>query len=588
MRHAIGVLVLVLAASFVLPSNVLAQPQAYDVVVDSASEPTGLPHNSFPYIRWNYAADGGAYNGSMLWANDNSSAMHLWGAGTGLGLAVVQQSNTRQIAWSIDQGAGGSGIINTNYDTGDNPGVRYHTYVLASTGTLAAGFHILEVTTNNSLGGGETIILDALYVYGPLPTKRYENEYWWYNGGPGTWAAYDQGASADIYASAASICYSLGSNVWCTYRFNGSAVLLVYQPRSDWDVTLTWDVDSGSSSGSISAPYPLDGGSTNFRTPVILDNSLSYGMHDLVLSDLGDGTGWQLRLLDAIEVIDDAPPKTRYEIAKGNTNNKIGFIHWNNWYEETGQPGASNGDRVYAFDYTTQGATQSVTFLCYGTGVDLGIYRYGNGEYVGWDVDDGSYTGMYDSWWWLGVGDYPMLPLTGPITLTPGFHKVTVTNMDQSGAAITVLDYLDVYNDDWSSVTEVENTATEIIYNGSWNTADPDGACSGGSRATTTDNTTPASMRLDFEGTAVAVLGWRQSICTSYNWSIDGGAGGSGTVDQYDAVDASVRVVDFIVNGLADTVHTLTITHGGAAGAIEIDLIAVKGTPLAVKDWQQY
>mgnify|MGYP001248650343 CR=1 FL=1 len=47
--------------------------------------------------------------------------------------------------------------------------------------------------------------------------------------------------------------------------------------------------------------------------------------------------------------------------------------------------------------------------------------------------------------------------------------------------------------------------------------------------------------------------------------------------------------VDFIVNGLTDGPHTLTISHGGGSGYIEIDYIAVKGTTSTpVMDWALY
>lgn len=111
----------------------LAGTQVFDVVKNFSNAPQGNPHNSYPYDMWVDEADAGAYNGGFLWANQQASGMHLWGVGTGLALRVVQQGNTRQISWKIDGGSGGSGIIDTNFDTGDRPGVRYTTYVLAAT-----------------------------------------------------------------------------------------------------------------------------------------------------------------------------------------------------------------------------------------------------------------------------------------------------------------------------------------------------------------------------------------------------------------------------------------------------------------------
>jgi hypothetical protein len=345
-------------------------------------------------------------------------------------------------------------------------------------------------------------------------------------------------------------------------------------------------------SGILEPPDPRVTQATDFRMPIVLANSLPYGAHTLTLTNGGGGTGWDLILLDALQVIDNQPPKTRYEITKSETDNKVGFIHWNKWGQEA-HAAASHGEYVYAFDAAQESATQTMNFLFCGTGVDLGIWRYGNGEYIGWNVDDGAYTGSYDSWWWLaklspeaGEGAFPTIPLTGPVSLGNGFHKVVLTNLNRSATQIIVLDYFDVYNDGWSDVTEFENTDPMISYTGTWDVATAEPGSSGGSRATTNDPA--ATMSLGFEGTSVAVIGWKQDICTAYNWSIDSGAGGSGTVNQFDSVDTGLRVLDLIVNGLSNGPHTLTISHGGGAGYIEIDYIAVKRTPTGIDDWRLY
>lgn len=569
----------------------LAGTQVFDVVKNFSNAPQGNPHNSYPYDMWVDEADAGAYNGGFLWANQQVSGMHLWGVGTGLALRVVQQGNTRQISWKIDGGSGGSGIIDTNFDTGDRPGVRYTTYVLAATGTLSSGFHIIEVDTNNSLGLNETIILDALEVYDGVPTTLIDQVNWYYIGGPATWAVSDNTLESDKYAYGGSICYTLGAGAACQASFNGTGVMLIMSSRWDWDTKIDWSIDGGLASGTLLPPHTrLGGASTNFRAPVVLAQGLPYGAHTLTLTNGGGGTGWDLIILDALQVINNAPPKTRYEVTKSPADNKMGFIHWNKWYQE-GNAEASAGNQVYAFDYPVESATQTMTFLFCGTGVDLGIWRYGNGEFIGWSIDDGAYAGSYDSWWWLAAppaqGDRPILPLSGPVSLSSGLHKVEVTNLNRSAAQIIVLDFFEVYNDGWAGVTEVENTDPALAYTGSWVVADPEPNSSGGSRATTSDPA--ATLSLTFNGTSVAVVGWKQDICTTYNWSIDNGAGGSGVIDQFDSVDASVRPVDFIVNGLTDGPHTLTISHGGGSGYIEIDYIAVKGTTSTpVMDWALY
>ena len=587
MKGMVGVLMVV---CLFYSSSAFAQTQVFDVVKFAIDDPSGNPHNTYPYDFWVKEPDASAFNGSFLWAPSQNSAMHLWGAGTGLGLRVVQQGNTKQIGWKIDGGVGGAGVIDTSIDTGNTPGVRYATYVLAATGTLTAGFHILEVTTNNSLGAGETITLDALEVYGAIPTTLHDQVNWYFAGGSGVWAPNDNTQESNNYATGGSIAYTLGAGISCSYRFSGSGVALLISARWDWDTKIEWSIDGGLSSGTLTGPYPLDNGSTNFRMPIVLDDNLPYGVHTLSLTNGGGGTAWDLIILDGLVTIGEIPPKTRYEIAKDATNNKVGFVHWNKWPSE-GNAYASNGEQVYAFDATQEGATQSVSFLFCGTGLDMGIWRYGNGEYIGWNVDDGAFTGVYDSWWWLagnpGTGDRPTLPLTGPtsLSLDAGFHKAVITNLDRSAAQIIVLDYFDVYNDDWDSVTEYENDNPAIVYTGTWENA-PDPAPSGGSRAATSDPT--ATLSLTFQGTSVAVIGWKQDICTSYNWSIDNGAGGSGTVDQFDGFDTQLRVIDFIVNGLSNGTHTLTMSHGGGAGYIEIDYIAVRAGATSVDDWTLY
>src|SRR5262249_10117653 len=65
-------------------------------------------------------------------------------------------------------------------------------------------------------------------------------------------------------------------------------------------------------------------------------------------------------------------------------------------------------------------------------------------------------------------------------------------------------------------------------------------------------------------GTSIAVNGYEQAGNTStYNWSIDNGLGGSGTIDQSLDDDFAIRWPELIVNGLTNTAHTLTITASG-------------------------
>lgn len=574
--------------------------QLADIVVHSASAEDMAPINSFSYWRWNQEnGQAGAYNGTILWANENISAMHIGFAGTGVGLRVRQQSNTKEILWRINDGVDGTGVIDTDYDTGDNPGYLFYTYVLASTGTLSAGFHVVSVSTNTSLVPDTTIVLDAIEVYDPQAAERHEQIYWFFSGGPGTWAADDTGGEANTLASGGSICYTLGEGAACEYRFQGTAASLRVQPRWDWDTVLGWDIDGGFRSGTFdggdfadpSTQLYLDGGSTNFRFSHVLANDLPAGAHTLTLTNLGGGSNaaWSLVLLDALDVIDDSPSPTRHEAAKEGGDPQVGYVHWNKWFYETGYAGASgeDQDQVYAFDATVEGGTQTMTFFFNGTGVDLGFYRYGNGEYLGWSVDDGAMTGEYDSWWWLATGDRITLPLTGSTGLSPGFHKVEVTNLDRSPAQIIVMDFFDVYNE--QPIIKVENTNPNLSYTGTWETF-ADSAASMGSFARTSDPA--ATLTLPFSGTDLVIVGAGGPAFDSYTWQIDGGAGGSGTVNQNDPLDNNIRVPDVIVNGLAGEEHTLVIDHNGGTGLIGIDFIALSGslpsTGLPQSDWPAY
>ncbi len=298
MKGMVGVLIVV---CLFYSSLTVAETQVFDVVKFSIDDPNGNPHNTYPYDFWVKEPDASAFNGSFLWAPSLNSAMHLWGTGTGLGLRVVQQGNTKQIGWRIDGGAGGAGVINTNIDTGDIPGVRYATHVLAATGTLAAGFHILEVTTNNSLGAGETITLDAIEVYGAIPVTLIDQVEWTYE--PGWGSTNDSSLESNNYATGGSVAWVTGAGATCSQSFDGSGVALLISARWDWDTKIDWNIDGTLSSGTLVGPYPLDNGSTNFRMPVVLDDSLPNGTHTLTLTDGGGGTGWDLIILDGLEVL---------------------------------------------------------------------------------------------------------------------------------------------------------------------------------------------------------------------------------------------------------------------------------------------
>ncbi|BBO31262.1 hypothetical protein [Lacipirellula parvula] len=91
------------------------------------------------------------------------------------------------------------------------------------------------------------------------------------------------------------------------------------------------------------------------------------------------------------------------------------------------------------------------------------------------------------------------------------------------------------------------------------------------------NSTINSEVNIVFSGSGVSLIHslWQQGATAS--WSIDGGAGGSGTI-QMNAATRTDQVETLLATGLAQTLHVLTIKKiGGAAStAIQIDGVVVQ------------
>lgn len=171
---------------------------------------------------------------------------------------------------------------------------------------------------------------------------------------------------------------------------------------------------------------------------------------------------------------------------------------------------------------------------------------------------------------------------------TDRIHILRVRALDSDGLHATqggkwrvILDAVRVYDDVPLAFDDDSNVSGNWTYSSGWQQGLDFNVYEGTRTAT---NTPAETVSINFTGTSIVVLGFASnsgaiggifgtgpSFSGTYTWQIDGGAGGSGIIDQSIDHNFAVRWPELLVNGLSPGPHTLEITVVGANSAPSAD-----------------
>lgn len=242
---------------------------------------------------------------------------------------------------------------------------------------------------------------------------------------------------------------------------------------------------------------------------------------------------------------------------------------------------------------------QLVEFTFAGTGVTAGLVHYGNGAELNWKIVGAAGNvvsqGTLDLKSDVASEDGDVLAAEGSLPL--GLYKVVLDPKEGSAGAVVALDWMDVYG---NAIERIEETDSRVAKTGAWSTPNSSlDSWIGGrllsGRACTMSQTQGDKITLTFNGSDVAVVNVYRSDATdgtvggTFSWSIDNGAGGSGTIDtsknQYDGqAFRDVRVSTILAKGLAaNTAHTLTCTITSSGKDVRFDAFDVYSPTVPVE-----
>ena len=135
------------------------------------------------------------------------------------------------------------------------------------------------------------------------------------------------------------------------------------------------------------------------------------------------------------------------------------------------------------------------------------------------------------------------------------------------------------------AVVEQTDDSFSFQHSGQW-IVDTNPNYSGGSAMVT--SVTNSEVNIVFAGSGISLLHSTWNLGATATWSIDQGAGGSGTINMM-STDRRDRVTTTLATNLTPTLHTLTIKKASGGGSIVVDGVEVRrpGSPLGDFDRDQ-
>lgn len=285
-------------------------------------------------------------------------------------------------------------------------------------------------------------------------------------------------------------------------------------------------------------------------------------------------------------------------------DNKVGVRYFDASFGATGLP-ATDGDALLLFDpveyagrlaatgeITVPSKLPEMRLPFVGSGLDVSYVADDIGEVFEWEVVE------------AGSGDTFHVVASGSVDTNSGgggfaaasaslvpqgtlptdriyMLRLKATDTDGLGGGgnwRVFIDSVDVYDNSALTYDDDSN------FSGNWDYNEPSnwdiGFADNGFYEATRSGT-PAideSVDISFDGTSIVVTGmqWGDTdvsptgefrVTGSYDWEIDGGLYGSGTIDASLDVSTGIRWPELVVNHLPSGPHTLTLTNTGNAGA---------------------
>lgn len=507
---------------------------AGEVAMSRSDNLEGDLFGTWTFTNWDTPDDpiSEAIEGSRASSNNPGSTIQYQFAGTSLAIVGLADTGATGVYdWSIDGGAGGSGRVDQSLDSSFS--LRWPEVIVNG---LAPGNHTVLITALGSPVAG---------ALGPKPNSGFtEIDAFYFIPNPA-----GSGVAVNVPEPSGIALLSIV----------GCSCLVSRNRRSHWQTLVSWSVAA----------------------------------------------------CCALVLASAANAQTRHQVFKSSTAAPdMGFRYFNG-ASDAAMAQASDGTAVFMRDEVEWDLTQGFShyydnetrFLFRGTGIDLKYLKDPLGEQLNWQVIDGGYEGSYNvvasgstNTFDAGGTSLQTLSAVAPGTLNANklyMLRVWAKDTDLSNAKRAVfLDAVDVYGEQPFNLDDNTNTSGRWTFTnwGSPQLANSDAI--GGSRAAS--NTANSTIQFSFNGTSVAVFGFTQSgVNGTYNWSIDNGAGGSGTIDQTMDFDFGIRFPELLVNGLTAGAHTLTITADGKtlsgrlgplphSGYAQIDAIAfLNAVPVA-------
>jgi hypothetical protein len=223
------------------------------------------------------------------------------------------------------------------------------------------------------------------------------------------------------------------------------------------------------------------------------------------------------------------------------------------------QPGVYSDDNAY----TTTVTGNSVNIIFGGTGISLIYSKNIDGATANWLIDGGSGgSGTVDMFDTIRQDIVQTQLATG---LADTLHILTITH---SGTGSRL--YIDAVDIENRSRYRVENTSSGFSIGSGWVSDNNVNYSKSNINYILSSGT---SSSVTFNGTAVALISAYRGDYGTISWSIDGGLGGSGTVNQGDTTVWEFRHQDILTTALDPGSHTLTLSHSGTGWLVNIDSI---------------
>ena len=511
-------------------------------------------------LGWAFS-NGRAYGLAASWGAPGPKT-ELMFAGTGVSFRGLRYGGGHEsVDWRIESALGGvvaSGTANMN-GTAENVDVE-----CATAGSLPLGLYKLVLAP----GYGESglMVVDYAQVTSQSLTRVETDSF--YVEKTGGW-----GSDTNFNPSGGSAQWSAATGDTMALTFFGTGIAVVNSYSSNGFGTglgtFSWSID-GDRNGNIDLSAATYAGFADARRATILASDLEPGVHELVCTVTSTG---KPVLMDAFDLMQPLTTTPRYEVENTNPPTHINGVnlhrdfvgqlstaHQADFSQASLGVDYSNGyAQALADSWPAPGMALDLNFC--GSSIAVSLLQYGGAESeLNWQLLGAGGAVAQSGTMNLNSGTLarPTLTVT---PATAGLYSLRLSGGATATGQYAVVDYFDVDGDTMERMEE--NDARVWTSPGQWIQGDTFASPSGGTQAVASQP--GARLVVEFEGSDIAVVTPFNPNMGRFDWSIDGGAGGSGTVDQaaswFTPADFSdARLSTILAKGLAAGSHQLVLT----------------------------